>query len=109
MTPGWHVPVVTTTAHYFMADGHSLCGRYVNPRTYEMAASQKCRKCADALSLRAARACRKHSFPSKVDALVALSHIVKKDSTRRPKTERRPYYHHPCHAWHLTSQDGPHV
>jgi hypothetical protein len=105
MQPGWHVPVVVSTAHYFVADGHALCGKFVNPRTCEMVATRKCRKCADELSLRAARACRKRHFVSKVDALLALSHIAKVDSTRRPKTEHHTYYHHPCHAWHLTSQE----
>lgn len=50
------------------------------------------------------RECRKRRYRSKVDALIALADIQRKDNRFYGRVERRTYYHRPCRAWHLTSQ-----
>ena len=106
MIPGWHIPVVTSAAHYFVADGHSLCGKFVRPRLQFGAITSHCHTCAAHLAAQTKAACRKRRYSSKVDAMLVLADVTKRDSTRRPKIEHRPYYHHACGSWHLTSQPG---
>ncbi|WP_017933107.1 hypothetical protein [Nocardioides sp. Iso805N] len=36
-------------------------------------------------------ACRKHRYATRVDALIVLARIQHRDSTTRPKTEKRAY------------------
>lgn len=49
-------------------------------------------------------ACRKHRYATRVDALIVLARIQHRDSTTRPKTEKRAYLCHRCRCWHLTSE-----
>jgi len=107
MTPGWGVPPPGSTAHYFASDGHSLCGQYVNPHLAMGPGRRKCRTCAASLSRQVAQACGKRCYQSKVDALLVLATVTRRDSTRRARIERRAYYHHACRAWHLTSRGEP--
>ena len=102
MTPGWKVPAAMSTAHYFAADGHSLCGRLVNPRISSATPGRTCQACLNILA--AGPECHKHRYPSRVEALLVLAEVKKKDSTRRVKIEQRAYYHDPCRSWHLTSR-----
>lgn len=48
--------------------------------------------------------CAKHRFRTRVDALLAIATIGRKDNPGRPKTERRAYRCPDCRGWHLTSQ-----
>lgn len=48
--------------------------------------------------------CTKHRHQTRVDALIALADIQRKDSPRRPKTENRAYRCPNCKGWHLTSK-----
>ena len=44
-------------------------------------------------------------YRDRLDALLALSRIDRKDSPRRSKSEQRAYPCPRCKGWHLTSTD----
>ncbi|KMM44867.1 hypothetical protein CWIS_13650 [Cellulomonas sp. A375-1] len=44
-------------------------------------------------------------YRDRLDALLALSKIGRKDSPRRPGSEQRAYPCPRCKGWHLTSTD----
>lgn len=48
--------------------------------------------------------CTKIRYRTRVDALIALSRLQRKDSTRRAKLEQRAYRCPNCRGWHLTSR-----
>ncbi|UGL61954.1 hypothetical protein SEA_EASTWEST_71 [Arthrobacter phage EastWest] len=49
--------------------------------------------------------CRKqHRYATKLDALIELASIQRRDNPRRRKMEKRAYFC-ACGSWHLTSQE----
>lgn len=49
--------------------------------------------------------CRKHRYSTRVEALIVLARIQRRDSPSRPKSEKRAYRCHRCRSWHLTSEE----
>lgn len=49
----------------------------------------------------------KRQFNDEIDAMLVLAKISRKDSSGRPKTEKRPYLCEHCHKYHLTSWERP--
>jgi len=54
---------------------------------------------------RAPSSCRsgKVRYRDRIAALLALSKVCRRDSPKRPKSERRAYPCPHCKGWHLTS------
>lgn len=50
------------------------------------------------------RRCAKTRYRTRIDALIALARIQRRDNPKRSKTETRPYRCGRCHGWHLTSK-----
>lgn len=48
--------------------------------------------------------CGKVRYRDRIAAQLALATIGRVDSSRRPKSERRPYRCPLCKGWHLTSE-----
>jgi hypothetical protein len=48
--------------------------------------------------------CTKWRYRTRVDALLALARIQRRDSSGREKQEQRAYHCSRCFGWHLTSR-----
>lgn len=49
----------------------------------------------------------KRQFKDEIEAMLVLAKISRKDSSGRPKTEKRPYLCEHCKKYHLTSWEQP--
>lgn len=48
--------------------------------------------------------CAKVRYRTELDAKIALANTQHRDNPKRAKTEKRAYWCHICHAYHLTSK-----